>query len=470
MLITRGQHWTDTPRDAGIVRRVLRNWSNYQEPGRDWLSVSPAISLSASKPDNWGSDKYDFELEVKANALQAYFADTTDISNSAMVGCRIASDPGTWINFKALDVNNDWGTEIPSVNSYRWNRLWDNTDLEYVSQPGKLKLDIECSKPGHPLIFRYTVKLPDGYRLGEFKNNSVAILDSQGVKKLQLVAPYGLDSSRLNLDTPTGQKFIPVKMQRGNDVGGLTVIELVLDQADLDGAVYPILIDPNVKIIGTTDFDDTFLASNLGTRSFGAWTSIQIGRVNGVPLRRELIRGATSGMPAGTITGASLFFHRIANGSHSTQPGVLGIYRVVPANDWREGTASNADIPDDPDWNQCKSGSQDWAGHPTLGCGVSGVDFIADGSPPGGAYIAYPAGPDVWVDFSIFSPGWIEGWRDSTYANEGMVLFGTEGTSATLFQAHSSETGTSASRPYLSIDYVAAGGGNAQRFFFMGSS
>ncbi|KKM10327.1 hypothetical protein LCGC14_1722020, partial [marine sediment metagenome] len=160
----------------------------------------------------------------------------------------------------------------------------------------------------------------------------------------------------------------------------------IVDIKDLEEDIYPVVIDPNVQIIGTTDFDDTFMASNLPVNSYGLWSQIQIGRVNGSGLRRELIRGATGSLPAGTITGASLFFHRIAGGAHSANPGTMSIYRVAPANDWREGTGSNSNTADDPDWNQCKSGSQNWAGHPTLACGVSGIDFIADGSPPGGAY------------------------------------------------------------------------------------
>ena len=441
MLIIRAQHYTDAPLVDSIRRRVLKNWSNFKEPGRDWLPTSIVAALSTGAPDNWGDDDYVFEKEVRANPLQAYYADKNDADNSASVSCRRADDPECKISFKALDVSDTLVRSYPTVGGCKFADIYTDTDIEYESVPGKLKEKITLKKSGHPLTFRFSVKIPDGYSL-EFRGNSAVLLDSHGTEKLRIEAPWGVDSSTVYPDTLDGKKSIPVKLQRGNDVGGLLVAELVLDQKDLDGAVYPIEIDPTTETIsGTIDIEDNWLW--LGNPAFnqGNSATLQIGRSGNE--RRPIIRIAPSSIPAGNITGFRLFIF-----TRSNADGVAWAWIVTDANDWGELTSN---------WNT-HDGTNPWAG--SAGCGTHGIDTDA------GDYSTMALGSLGWHTFTL-KPEWPPLWRDSIRAPNGILIRRWWGT---LIPSLWSSEGSSPYQLYFGIDYLPAGGGNAQRFFFMGSS
>ena len=89
-MIVRDQHWTDAPR-SGLRqrRRTICNWANYRTPRQPWRAAVPGIAESVGKPPDW-SGIYDFARGQQSAALQAFFHDTSDPDNRAMVGVRLA--------------------------------------------------------------------------------------------------------------------------------------------------------------------------------------------------------------------------------------------------------------------------------------------------------------------------------------------------------------------------------------------
>ena len=441
----RGQHFTDSPTVGGVARRTLRNWSNYQRPGRPWASCAPGVSPATGTPPDW-SGAFDFSHGSQNAALQCFFRDATDPGNRAMVGARLASDPGAWINIKAMDCTAADVVFEEGGALARWPDLWANSDLTYRPGAGKLRKEIICKAPGHPTVFRSTIKTPPGYT-PDLSGGRGRLLDTEGVERLGLSAPYAYDSSTV-YPTHDGKKPIGVELRDGGTFGAFRVVELVLDQDDLDGAVYPVTVDPTVPITGTTDVEDVhMIPPPSGTNNYGSAVVLQA-----TTARPLLTRIATIGsIPAGTITGLRFLFTELAASDYT-----LNAFFIADANDWVEGTASGSPQAGSVCWDQAKFGSQNWAG--SAGCGTSGTDYDADASPP-----AMTSTGSAGLQTFSLDPTWAPLWRDGARAPNGIKIVNPAGPDSCV--AWSTEFGSD--QPYFEVDWAPAGG-QGRRFFFMG--
>lgn len=180
--------------------------------------------------------------------------------------------------------------------------------------------------------------------------------------------------------------------------------------------------------------------------------------------RRSLLRVGTSAIPDGYITGFRYYIYRYPF-SACTQPGNVDFYVIKDANDWVEGTSwggppeSGASC-----WNYVKYDTQGWAG--SGGCGLSGTDYDADGSPPTHAFSPFISGPPELKVIPL-DPAWPTAWKSPTRLNNGIFLRERSGVAGASFMGASSEHATDPS--YFEIDYEPPAGA-AQRFFFMGSN
>lgn len=437
--------------------RTLRNWCNCQPLGQPWQPTAPALGASVGVPDNWDG-VYDFASENKAAALQSFTGDTSDIDNPAMVGCRLADDPDVWVNIKACDVLRPASSVVGT--KQRWSGLWIKTELECEVASGKMVKRLIFGASGHPLIFRYTLRLADGLSL-EFANNAARILDDKGVERMRLLAPWGHDSST-TYPSFDGSKPIRATLREGASrlVEGrqYQVVEVEVSAEDLEGAVYPVTIenDPTVQITGTINIEDVFLYSiapeyNYGGSIYAIWGDAASPAAR---LDRQLFRFDENQIPAGSILSLELHYWRLP-WSNSTLGGVSEIYRVKDANDWGEGTANGSAQVGSCAWNFAKYDTQSWAG--SLGCGSSGIDYDADGSPPGSAFPSYTAGPPV-KRVEVLKPEWATDWRPPGAArvNNGILIRGDDETTPGKALLASS-TEESFNNPYFEIDYDEGG-------------
>jgi len=443
----RGQHFFDTRKAGGIVTRTLRNWCSFRRPGRPWEPTSPRVVTPAGVPDDW-TGRFPFRRQSLYAPLQTFFGDDSDPDNDAMVGCRLADSPDVWIDVKALDALPSRLVELPD-NTVKWPGVWRKTTLFKQAAPSKLAGTLRLEERDHPDVVRYTVRMADGMRI-EIKNNRAHILDAEGVERLHMPAPMGWDSSTVNPESPDGRRPIRVTMREGErrSIGGrwYQVIEIEPDRDDLEHATYPVSIGGNdtVQITGTTDIEDTYLSELLPSANYGLATTLYM-RPPGIE-QRPLIRISVGSIPAGTITGFRLFSWPVY-----CTTSTFYAYIVAGANTWSEAIAS---------WNQCRNGFLDWAGHPVLGCHVSGTDFDADGSPPS---LSFGPGYNQWYQFDL-KPEWPPLWRDTVRAPNGMVLSLPH--ASQQYRLQSSEE--SVHPLYFEIDYEEAAVGIAQRFFMMG--
>lgn len=433
MTIRRANHWTDAPHGEGR-RRTLSNWLNFWTQGQGWAPCAPAATPAQGTPPNWPG-QFDFSHGSQAAALQCFFRDATDPGNRAMVGARLSARPGSWLNLKALDCTAA-DVELEAGNA-RWPDLWAQTDLIFRPGRGKLQKEIICKAPGHPLVFRFTVKIAPGHTF-EVANGLGRLLD-EGSEVLELRSPFASDANG---------EAIQIVMRASNPVGPFQVVELALDPADLAGAVYPVTVDPTVVISGTTDIEDNLMYQGGVTTNYGGAVFAIFGLRLANQRTRTLFRIDESTIPSGSITAFRMLAWRYSN-AFSANPGTLEFYIIKDANDWVEGTSGGGPQAGSACWNQAKYLSQNWAG--SVGCGTSGVDYDADASPPSWPYLARTAGPDVLHTIPL-DAAWPPLWRDAARVNNGIIGFGDEITTSTQFFIRSSE---SAGNPLsFEIDYT----------------
>jgi hypothetical protein len=314
-------------------------------------------------------------------------------------------------------------------------------------------------RQGHPDSFRFAVRVPAGGSVVPH-NGGAQVLDGQGNPHLNLPAPWGLDSSNGDPLDGRGQP-VRVEMEWGvsyTEPSGnhIQVFRFVPNQNDLDSAVYPVLLDPTATISGPATIEDVSIYRNSGNNNYGAFNALVL--LEFVPFNwRTLIRAPAGSYPAGTITG----YRWISQASQVGTAGDINAHLVKSANgDYLEGTKTGATEVGSVCWNKKIYNTTNWAG--SVGCGTSGTDFVADGSPPSVNVSAINTPYTL-----VLTPQSATDARDGTNEGNSGIRLVTTGAGDLVF--YSSDHATVARRPYFEVDYVAAGG-TAQRFFFMRAS
>lgn len=438
-MIRRAQHWTDTPIEGRKRRRQIRNWANYRTPHHGFVAAAPLITEATRKPDDWDGE-FDFQRTSQAGALQTFFGDTRDLANPAMVGLRLADRPGFWVNFRAMGTLPNPDT-IAEGARHAWRGLWKNTTLRYIDSAHKLTKEIVLREPGHPTRFRFSVKLPPHLTL-IFRNGGGAILGPNGTERLTLLAPWGEDADG---------KAIRATMRQGLDTSrGLPTVVIEVNEDDLAGAVYPVTIDPTATITGTTDIEDNWLQQNVSNRNRGADTTLDLNNSTAGNRRRGVIRISAGSIPAGSISGFRMLTDVTLVLLDAQASQVVEVYFIADANDWVEGTVDSSVQIGSSCYGQKKLAEEDWAGGLISGCGVSGTDYDADGSPP--TMSVSVTGPQTFtLDLS-----WPPLWRDAARVANGMVFDLIEvGSNGGLVRIKSSEHADPLS---FEVDYTAPSG------------
>ena len=91
-------------------------------------------------------------------------------------------------------------------------------------------------------------------------------------------------------------------------------------------------------------------------------------------------------------------------------------------------------------WEFSAYNTESWPG--SAGCGTSGTDYEADGSPP-----TLNATAGQYTDWDL-PPEWVHDWRNGD--NNGFIIFDTTGTGDKRIRA----AGNPFTNPYWEVDYV----------------
>lgn len=207
----------------------------------------------------------------------------------------------------------------------------------------------------------------------------------------------------------------------------------------LDGAVYPVTIDPDFSVHpDETAGVDTWITSSSPDTNNGTATTLS---VYGTNYHRSLIKFDLSTLAGTTISAATL---ELTTTNNKYSAVTLYIHRVLVGNaGWTEAGAT---------WNK-QDGTNSWAG--SAGCSSSGTDYAA------ATLYALDPGGDANNQTKSLSLDTTE-FTTLVSANYGMLL-----RIATAFGRkdwHSSSSSTASYRPKLVVTYTEASSGVPKHF------
>ena len=349
---------------------------------------------------------------------------------------------------KALDVEASDIVVTDSGRTITYPGLWPGCDLVYEVGGHKLKETVVVwDKFLAPPYFEWTLKYPPSHTI-DVAENVFALLDGEGNKEIETQTPWGEDSSTLAL-TLSGHQYIRCTLTEENARGGFRVVRLTPNPDDMEGGVGVIRLDPTTTISGTVDIEDSFVG-DFPLGNTGGGDLIAVGYDSTVNLDRALVRIATIGsIPSGTITAFRYIFWHVSY-ANSTNSNNIDFFAIKDANDWTElGVV----------WGTT-DGVTPWAG--SDGCGTSGTDYDAEGSPPTWASPAKTSGPPVEITVALV-PQWATDWRDSVRDSNGILARAQDETTLGAIAVwNSSEALTN--KPIFEVDVEVVGA----KYFFIG--
>jgi hypothetical protein len=320
------------------------------------------------------------------------------------------------------------------------------TRVAYVVGRHRLDKLIRLAAPGHPSSFRFAMRMAPGLT-HELVGTSITVRDDQGAAVLRMMAPRSWDSSTTEMTVDGAQEIRTTITEGSPTPQGYPTFRLTPNPDDLDGATYPVFVDPTVVISGTGGIEDNSLVSgSLFQRNFGGGLFVWAG-VQGGFTYHAVSRFDESLIPAGTIDAVRWKVYQTAHAS-STTADTLKIHAIKDANDWVEGSSINAPESGASDWSSAKLGSQAWAG--SQGCSTSGTDYDAavGASEP---YGALTSGPDVLHTISLPTQ-WATDWRDAGRVNNGLFVKSDTESTNRFFASRSTEAASN--QPTFEVDYT----------------
>ena len=203
------------------------------------------------------------------------------------------------------------------------------------------------------------------------------------------------------------------------------------------------------RLITITATQDTWISSAASKQNlnFGGDTDIDVGENGAAEARRGLLRFDLSAIPYGsTINNATLSLNEHSQADTSTP--ALGVYYVLPAKLWTEGTGTGTASGDGATWL-----SYDGPGADTWSSPGGDGDFNATASATASALDV--SGGAGWVNWDV--SGLAQSWISGSVANNGVFIKKTSGSGATDFKSfYSADYANAMLRPKLVIEYVPA--------------
>ena len=186
-------------------------------------------------------------------------------------------------------------------------------------------------------------------------------------------------------------------------------------------------------ISGTTDVEDTWVASTNGNSNYGG----SINRVT-TSVAPILNRISQASIPSGTIASASMFLYAVAFGLS----GALKTQAIKDANTWVEGTANGPAQTGSCCWNYLAYSATtptNWAG--SAGCATLGTDIDSSEESTTGTISGVG-----WIEVVITST-LVSDWKSGARVPNGVRSVGVGGISVTI-----NSTEAASNQPYWEVD------------------
>lgn len=166
---------------------------------------------------------------------------------------------------------------------FAYMNAFEHTDLVYKVRNSMLKEYIVLNDASAPREFTFTFDT-EGYTVSHTEYDTVGFYDGDGELVFELGDLFAVDSA----DAYTDELTYTI----GETVDGKTDITVTLSDDYLNDSerVYPILVDPSVKISGTYETQDSFVSSLYPTTNYYTKKYIRMGWDSNYNIRRTYIR------------------------------------------------------------------------------------------------------------------------------------------------------------------------------------
>lgn len=446
----RTTHWADIVVARASRRRRIGNYGNFfRSDAGIYRPTALGVEEAQSAPYDW-QGLWDFRWAQLNTPLQSFASDAaSDAASGCLWGCRLSWLPRLWVNFKLLGA---LPGVTPTPNLGQRTVTWPSV----LQGPGHLQVDAgrhALSKKirfdGQPAQWpRISIRQPLGCTFEIDNETTLVFLSANGTEYMRTRPAFGWwGAASPDEDGAQTGRLRVVEADPINVNGmALRTVRLVPVAEDWAAATFPIYLDPSLVISGTTDLEDTALSSLAATSNYGANFYVRYTQVTAPTTAwRGLIRVMTSALPAGVYTAASWTYYNTAAAG-----GDVLVKRVLPGNDWVEGTAVAGIQSGSTCWDYVKHNTQAWAG--SSGCNTSGVDYDS------ALALTIPAATgSSTTAFAAAGVAAFQGWYNSTFANEGFVI-GGGGASTTVATLHTQEYGVNPWTVEIFYDVAGSGG------------
>ncbi|MCK4260971.1 MAG: DNRLRE domain-containing protein, partial [Halanaerobiales bacterium] len=384
--------------DGSITAAIHQIPIHYKKNGK-WTDINP--KLIAKKG-------IDYDYAMTENNFHLYFSKVSSKPQKFEIG-------DAWISFQPLDGHPIQGEFNENRVVYRG--VWQNTDLEYISNNLGLKENIILNSSEHPDQFSFKVNL-HGLSYEQIEDGSILFKDSED--NIQVVIP------RANMEDANGEYTEQVEMKI-EEQGNHFILTLIPDQEWLNAEerVYPIKVDPTyIDFYYLSISKDAYITQYGLTSKHGLETHLELG-MNKPWFSNWVSQWSLIQFDLSTIPPDAVIEHAIATlylysekGGSSVDISVREVLRG-----WAESTIS---------WDNKPSYSSSFS-NPTRIDGVGYYDFALD-------------------------PSWVQKWVSGTGPNNGFYLTCPYELVSSLKYFYSREKGYQDKSPTLFVKYEGGAG------------
>ena len=401
-------HDPDTQDEHTFTQEISGADVSYQDEQGRWLATDENWAADGLDGYLFKNDKLNHKVRLKGTGGRAWYPRRNVTTEYLTFGVPQYRSGTKWLTFgfngysvegKVITLNTKQGVTI-----------------KVYSRRNGIKIDWVLASSSAPVRMRYAVTL-------------TGITEVSGVL-------FGADGTQLASLTPTTATDAngAVLPCIGSYAGGYVEF-----QADVTGAVFPVVIDPDFSVQpDATDGMDTRLISSAATSNFGTNNELNAGEYKSGTndIRRSLIKFNLSSIPSGaTLDSVTLSLWTIAAGStYANNNRTIRVYRTK--RNWVESQAT---------WNVYSTGNS-WSaagGFHTDDCEQTAI---------GSADLTTSIAANAQVDFTL-TPTLIS---DLDLGYGWLIKADTE--TDDLYAFKSSDHATASNRPKLSITYTLASG------------
>ncbi|MGI8690439.1 MAG: DNRLRE domain-containing protein [Thermomicrobiales bacterium] len=417
----------------GKYQRVISQGSlNYQDAQGKWQPIDTTLGTATMAG---------YAAQTKAGVYTAAFP--ADLSAKPVT----VSSGGASVSFALVGAR---GTSATCGNTATYANALPGVTLAYRAESDALTETLTLASAAAPATYLYTVQASAGLTARANSAGGIDFVDSAGKTQLAFTAPVIHDSAKKKA---SGK----VVLQLGT---GGTTVSIVADPAWLKdpARVYPVVIDPNVVLVGPRYSNkDCFISGGNPGNNLCGWPdptdSVAWNGDNGG--NRSLLQFDVSDFNTNlTIQSATVYMFLREYQDDNTQQDVSGendvsVRRITTS--WDAGSVT---------WNspwQTRGG--DFAPPPatdTKTVGTSDQPDISSGTTKDGSQYNCVIGDQCAWDITPLAQGWI----GNSFPNDGILFedIKAANTNDLYFCSSTGQNQCSAGlRPYLTITYTDPG-------------